>query len=93
MLVDVPRRQLGEERHEQNPTEPQSRRVLGALAVLAGNAAFAGPKDEVDATEDARQQSMIDQDGAALAALLADEFVYHPPNGMAWPTAHPAISF
>lgn len=56
--------------------------LLGALAVLAGNAAFAGPKEEVDAAEDARYQAMIDQDRAALAATLADEFVYHQPNGM-----------
>lgn len=56
--------------------------LLGALAALAGNAAFAGPKEEVDAAEDARYQAMIDQDRAALAATLADEFLYHQPNGM-----------
>jgi ketosteroid isomerase-like protein len=56
--------------------------LLGALAVLTGGAAFAGPKEEVDAAEDARYQAMIDQDREALAATLADEFVYHQPNGM-----------
>ncbi len=56
--------------------------VLGALAMLAGHGASAGPKDEVDAAEDARYQAMIDQDREALAATLADEFVYHQPNGM-----------
>jgi ketosteroid isomerase-like protein len=56
--------------------------VLGALAVLAGNGAHAGPKEEVDAAEDARYQAMIDQDREALAATLADELVYHQPNGM-----------
>lgn len=56
--------------------------LLGALAVLAGNAAIAGPKEEVDAAEDVRYQAMINQDRAALEASLADEFVYHQPNGM-----------
>lgn len=56
--------------------------LLGALAVLAGNAAFAGPKEEIDAAEDVRYQAMINQDRAALEASLADEFVYHQPNGM-----------
>ncbi len=56
--------------------------LLGALVVLAGNAAFAGPKEEVDAAEDVRYQAMINQDRAALEASLADEFIYHQPNGM-----------
>lgn len=56
--------------------------VLGALVALTGSAAFAGPKEEVDAAEDARYQAMIDQDRAALAASLADEFVYHQPSGL-----------
>jgi len=56
--------------------------LLGALAVLAGNVAFAGPKEEADAAEDARYQAMIDQDREALAATLADDFLYHQPNGM-----------
>ena len=56
--------------------------LLGALAVLGGNAAFAGPKEEIDAAEDARYQAMINQDRAGLEASLADEFVYHQPNGM-----------
>jgi ketosteroid isomerase-like protein len=56
--------------------------LLGALAALAGSAAHAGPQEEVDAAEDARYRAMIDQDREALAATLADELVYHQPNGM-----------
>jgi ketosteroid isomerase-like protein len=55
--------------------------LLGVIATLLGNIAIAGPKEEVDAAEAARYRAMMDQDRAALAAILADEFLYHQPMG------------
>ena len=61
-----------------------ARRALGtclvAMLLAAGNA-LAGVKEDVDSTEDARYNAMIGQDKDALAATLADEFVYHQPSG------------
>lgn len=56
--------------------------IAGALWLCAvTSVAHAGPLEDVDAIEDRRYDAMIAQDGAALAATLADEFVYHQPSG------------
>lgn len=57
-------------------------RSIALLAlVCAASLAQAGPKEDVDAAEDRRYDTMIAGDAAALAAMLGDEFVYHQPNG------------
>ncbi|HZP87385.1 MAG TPA: nuclear transport factor 2 family protein [Burkholderiales bacterium] len=53
-----------------------------ALLVLYSGLTFAGAvEDEVSQAEEARYAAMIAQDKAALAQILADEFVYHQPTG------------
>lgn len=52
--------------------------VLAALPVAS---AVAGDAEDVNAAEEARYAVMIAQDRAALAAILADEFIYHQPSG------------
>jgi hypothetical protein len=52
-----------------------------ALAALPFGSALAGDVEDVDAAEEARYAVMIAQDRAALAAILADEFIYHQPSG------------
>jgi ketosteroid isomerase-like protein len=53
-----------------------------ALATLsAASSAWAGDAEDVNAAEEARYAVMIAQDGTALAAILADEFIYHQPSG------------
>lgn len=51
------------------------------LAALPFASAVAGDAEDVDAAEEARYAVMIAQDRAALAAILADEFIYHQPSG------------
>jgi hypothetical protein len=51
------------------------------LAALPFVSAVAGDAEDVDAAEEARYAVMIAQDRAALAAILADEFIYHQPSG------------
>jgi ketosteroid isomerase-like protein len=53
--------------------------ALIALSFTAG--ALASPEEDIDRVEDARYDAMIRVDSAALAATLADEFLYHQPNG------------
>ena len=61
-------------------------RIAGPCAILlacllgAGHA-LAGVEDDIHAAEDARYDAMIRVDGPALAAILADEFLYHQPSG------------
>lgn len=43
--------------------------------------AMAGDAEDVNAAEEARYAVMIAQDRGALAAILADEFIYHQPSG------------
>jgi|SRR5271169_4270048 len=58
------------------------RLVLALLALsLTGGRAYASPEEDVDRAEDARYDAMIRGDAAALASLLADEFLYHQPSG------------
>jgi len=52
-----------------------------ALAGLSAASARAGDAEDVNAAEEARYAVMIAQDRAALAAILADEFIYHQPSG------------
>jgi ketosteroid isomerase-like protein len=54
--------------------------VLTLAAPLTG-ALAAGPEAEVDQIEDQRYAAMITGDLAAFAAILADEFIYHQPDG------------
>ncbi|MBX9630017.1 MAG: nuclear transport factor 2 family protein [Burkholderiales bacterium] len=51
------------------------------LAAFPFVSAVAGDAEDVDAAEEARYAVMIAQDRAALAAILADEFIYHQPSG------------
>jgi ketosteroid isomerase-like protein len=44
-------------------------------------AATAGDVEDVNAAEEARYAVMIAQDRGAMAAILADEFIYHQPSG------------
>jgi ketosteroid isomerase-like protein len=55
--------------------------VALSLAVLSTSAVRAGDAEDVNAAEEARYAVMIAQDRAALAAILADEFIYHQPSG------------
>lgn len=57
-------------------------RLFVAVACLHAAAAVAGPKEEVDAAEDARYKVMAEGDRVGLAAALADEFQYHQPSGI-----------
>jgi ketosteroid isomerase-like protein len=58
------------------------RLVLALLALsFTGGRAYASPEEDVDRAEDARYDAMIRGDAAALASLLADEFLYHQPSG------------
>ncbi len=43
--------------------------------------AFAGDVEDIHAVEEARYQSMVAVDPDALARTLAEEFMYHQPNG------------
>jgi len=54
--------------------------VLLALA-LSAERVFAAAEKEIDQLEDARYDAMIRVDLARLARILAEEFVYHQPNG------------
>ena len=54
--------------------------MLAALSWTAGQV-FASPAEDIDQIEDARYDAMIRGDLAALAAILADEFLYHQPSG------------
>jgi ketosteroid isomerase-like protein len=59
-------------------------RLVVALAMLAFSvrgAMAASAEEEVSTAEEARYAAMIGQDKAALAQILADEFVYHQPTG------------
>jgi ketosteroid isomerase-like protein len=58
-------------------------RLLWAVLALSltGGRAYASPEEDVDRAEDARYDAMIRADAAALASLLADEFLYHQPSG------------
>lgn len=51
------------------------------MAVASIVPAFAGDAEDVNAAEEARYAAMIAQDRGALAAVLADEFIYHQPSG------------
>ena len=48
---------------------------------LVSSPALAGPVEEIHAVEDRRYDAMIRGDADALANTLAEEFVYHQPNG------------
>jgi ketosteroid isomerase-like protein len=48
---------------------------------LASLPAFAGPVEEIHEVEDRRYDAMMRMDADALANTLADEFIYHQPNG------------
>jgi ketosteroid isomerase-like protein len=52
-----------------------------ALLSLVSLPAFATPVDEIHEVEERRYKAMIDMNADALADTLADEFVYHQPNG------------
>jgi len=54
--------------------------LLAGSGLLAGPA-LAGPVEEIHAVEDRRYDAMIRGDADALANTLAEEFVYHQPNG------------
>lgn len=59
-------------------------RCLAAACTLALSStvpAFAGDAEDVNAAEEARYAVMIAQDRDAMAAILADEFIYHQPSG------------
>jgi len=55
--------------------------VLGLIALSLAADALASPEADVDRVEDARYDAMIRGDSAALAATLADEFLYYQPSG------------
>lgn len=57
------------------------RAVVGGALMVAAVAGHAGPKEDVDAVEDARYAAMAAGDADGLAKMLADEFVYHQPTG------------
>ncbi len=60
------------------------RLFLGLLLVGSGplaGPALAGPVEEIHEVEDRRYDAMIRGDADALANTLAEEFVYHQPNG------------
>ena len=57
------------------------RSVVGGVLMAAVAAVHAGPKEDVDAVEDARYAAMAAGDADGLAKMLADEFVYHQPTG------------
>ena len=57
-----------------------------ALCIFAGMGlfsvpAFAGPVEDIHQVEERRYKAMMDMDADALANTLADEFMYHQPNG------------
>ena len=52
-----------------------------SIAVFWIGASRAGDVDDVNAAEEARYAVMIAQDRGAMAAILADEFIYHQPSG------------
>lgn len=54
--------------------------LLAGSSLFAGPA-LAGPVEEIHDVEDRRYDAMIRMDADALANTLADEFVYHQPNG------------
>ena len=58
----------------------QSFLVCLALMLFA-KLGMAGAEQDVNAAEEARYAAMIAQDKAALAAILADEFLYYQANG------------
>jgi len=55
--------------------------VLALIALSFAADALASPEEDVDRVEDARYEAMIRADGAALAATLAEEFLYYQPSG------------
>jgi len=57
--------------------------VATACSIAASSIApsFAGDAEDVNAAEEARYAVMIAQDRGAMAAMLADEFIYHQPSG------------
>ncbi len=55
--------------------------IACALALSSTTPTFAGEAEDVNAAEEARYAVMIAQDRGALAAVLADEFIYHQPSG------------
>jgi ketosteroid isomerase-like protein len=55
--------------------------IACSITVLWIGAAQAGDVEDVNAAEEARYAVMIAQDRGALAAILADEFIYHQPSG------------
>jgi len=55
--------------------------MVGGVLMVAAVAGHAGPKEDVDAVEDARYAAMAAGDADGLAKMLADEFVYHQPTG------------
>ena len=55
--------------------------VLALIALSFAADALASPEDDVNRVEDARYDAMIRGDGAALAATLAEEFLYYQPSG------------
>lgn len=57
------------------------RSVVGGILMAAVAAVHAGPREDVDAVEDARYAAMAAGDADGLAKMLADEFVYHQPTG------------
>lgn len=54
--------------------------IFAAMSLLC-LPAFAGPVEDVHDAEERRYKAMIDMNADALANTLADEFVYHQPNG------------
>lgn len=52
-----------------------------SITLLWIGPARAGDVEDVNAAEEARYAVMIAQDRGALAAILADEFIYHQPTG------------
>lgn len=58
-------------------------RAVAACALILSSIvpAMAGDAEDVNAAEEARYAVMIAQDRGALAAILADEFIYHQPSG------------
>ena len=55
--------------------------VLALIALSFTADALASPQEDVDRVEDARYDALIRGDGIALAATLADEFLYYQPSG------------
>jgi hypothetical protein len=51
-----------------------------STAVMWIGPALAGDVEDVNAAEEARDAVMIAQDRRAMAAILADEFIYHQPS-------------